>query len=77
MPERFDELKAALHADAGQVKWADPTQVRRRGASRTRRTVVVAGLAALLMIGGGVAAGSVVADRDGAAPVPPARSHTP
>lgn len=77
MPERFDELTAALRADAGQVRWADPGQVRGRGASRTRRTVLVAGVATLLVISGGVAAGAVLADRDGATPTPPAASATP
>ncbi|MGH3713782.1 MAG: hypothetical protein ACRDT4_10035 [Micromonosporaceae bacterium] len=72
MPERFEQMRDALHADAGQLQWVDASQVRDRGAARTRRTVIVAGLAALLMVGGGVAAGASLVDRGSTPPAPPA-----
>jgi hypothetical protein len=77
MPEPFDDMRAALHADADQLRWADPAQVRHRGTQRGHRRLAVGGLVTALVIGGGVGVGAALIDNDDPTPPPPIASPSP
>jgi len=77
MPEPFDDMRAALHADADQLRWADPAQVRHRGTQRGHRRLAVAGLVTALVIGGGAGVGAALIDNDDPTPPPPIASPSP
>lgn len=68
--QRIDPDFTSMIRDAGTVRWAEPTAVRRRGQQRGRRKAAMAALAAVLVVGSGLGSAWTLRDR-WSMPTPP------